>query len=32
MTPQTEQQTKAAELYTRGGCKCSPCTCKNCAC
>ena len=33
MTPtQTELATQAAKLDTRGGCKCNPCTCKNCAC
>jgi hypothetical protein len=32
MTTQTELQTEAAELNTRGGCKCRPCTCKNCSC
>ena len=28
----TEQQVQAAKLDTRGGCKCTPCTCKNCGC
>jgi hypothetical protein len=28
----TEQQTEAAKLDTRGGCRCDPCTCKNCGC
>ena len=32
MTNQTEQQAQAAKLDTRGGCRCKPCTCKNCAC
>lgn len=32
MTTNTELQTQAAKLDTRGGCKCNPCTCKNCAC
>jgi len=32
MTQQTEQQTEAAKLDTRGGCRCNPCTCKNCSC
>ena len=32
MTTQTEQQTQAAKLDTRGGCRCKPCTCKNCGC
>ena len=32
MTTQTEPQVQAAKLDTRGGCKCSPCTCKNCNC
>jgi hypothetical protein len=32
MTNHTEQQVQAAKLDTRGGCKCKPCTCKNCAC
>ena len=32
MTSQTEQQAQAAKLDTRGGCRCKPCTCKNCAC
>ncbi len=32
MTTQTEQQGQAAKLDTRGGCKSSPCTCKNCNC
>jgi hypothetical protein len=32
MTTQTEQQAQAAKLDTRGGCRCKPCTCKNCAC
>jgi hypothetical protein len=32
MTTQSELQTKAAELDTRSGCKCNPCTCKNCSC
>jgi len=32
MTTQTEQQVQAAKLDARGGCKCSPCTCKNCNC
>jgi hypothetical protein len=32
MTTQSELQTTAAELDTRSGCKCNPCTCKNCNC
>jgi hypothetical protein len=32
MTTKSEVETKAAELDTRGGCRCNPCTCKNCGC
>ena len=32
MTSHTEQQVEAAKLDTRSGCKCNPCTCKNCNC
>jgi hypothetical protein len=32
MTSHTEQTTQAAKLDTRGGCRCNPCTCKNCSC
>lgn len=32
MTTQAEQQVQAAKLDTRGGCRCNPCTCKNCNC
>jgi len=32
MTTQTELDTQAARLATRGGCRCDNCTCKNCAC
>ena len=32
MTTQTEKQAQAAKLDTRGGCRCKPCICKNCAC
>jgi len=32
MTTQSELQTKAAELDARKGCRCNPCTCKNCTC
>lgn len=32
MTTQTELQTQAAKLDTRGGCRCNPCNCKNCGC
>lgn len=28
----TEQQTQAANLDTRGGCRCENCTCKSCGC
>jgi hypothetical protein len=32
MTNQTELATQAAKLDTRGGCRCTNCTCKNCGC
>ena len=32
MTNSIELQVQAAKLDTRGGCRCKPCTCKNCAC
>ena len=28
----TEQEVQAAKFDTRGGCRCKPCTCKNCSC
>lgn len=32
MIVHNELQTQAAKLDTRGGCRCNPCTCKNCSC
>ena len=32
MTTNTELQTQAAELDTRGGCRCENCACKDCGC
>ena len=32
MTQQSELRNQAAKLDTRGGCRCKPCTCKNCSC
>ena len=32
MTTQTELHSKAAELDTRGGCRCNPCACRDCGC
>lgn len=32
MTKPAEKQVAVAKAETRGGCKCNPCTCKNCTC